>query len=80
MLGAFNSNLKTIKMDNKLRLIDSAPASFYESPAIDMLPNTIDEYMDKLRGHVKAIDNEHIRLYATRMFQRLSPEAQTKIM
>lgn len=66
--------------DDKLTLIDSAPASFNESPVIEMLLNTIDDYMDKLRGHVKMIDNEHTRLYATGMFQRLSPEAQTKII
>ena len=63
-----------------LKVLYEERVDFKKGSVTDALQKRLDCILDKLRIHVGTLDNEHVRLYATGLFQQLSPTDQTQII
>jgi len=73
-INVYSFNGKTLKVLRKERI------TFEESSVTEIMLEKIDKFFDDLKEYAGEVNNEHIRLYATGIFQKFSQSDQTQLI
>lgn len=82
VLVHFNTNdisVYSLK-NNMLKMLSRESVTFGESSFTEIMLEKIDESLDNLEKYTRVVNNEHIRLYATGIFQELAQSDQTSLI
>ena len=66
--------------NNTLKMLSQEHITFVESAVSETMLERIDKSLDNLEAYAEVINNEHVRLYATGIFQRLTQSDQNRLI
>lgn len=82
LLIHFNTNdiiIYNLK-DNKINTLDNKYVNFEENDDQKIILEKINKFLNTLEKYTDIVDNQHIRLYATGIFQKFTQSEQDKLV